>query len=458
MVGSVSSRFSRRLGSTAFAREAATRGRLRHWLASAPLIAVAVFTINGTAPAEINTEQPAPAIVEEQGRWSIDNARALLRAVEESATEGLNPADYQVDALRDAVTLDHSGAELDRIANASALKLAHDYANGRIDDKKALDWHFAPDLDASELDLALTRAIATGQVDSWLRGLLPDNPQYRALKAAYATTPAANVAARDQLRANLERWRWMPRSLGDRYIYVNIPAYRLQLVENGVEQASHDVIVGAPKTPTPQLLLHAQSVVANPSWTVPESIARAGKLRGTGFTAIRFPDGKVRMRQAPGPTNALGRVKIDMPNPMAIYLHDTPNRAAFGREKRALSHGCVRVANIEELAGQLRGGADVEEALAHPTSTKVLQLEKSVPVYIVYFTAQADGDGVVTLLDDPYGRDQALVRQLGGPGSGAMVMAARSSPKPRPLTALAMNRVEKTLSHDSFRNNRSLLE
>ena len=81
--------------------------------------------------------------------------------------------------------------------------------------------------------------------------------------------------------------------------------------------------------------------------------------------------------------------------------------------------------NIEDLAAQLRGSPDLEEALAYPSRTKVLQLEKSVPVYIVYFTAQADGDGTVTLLEDPYGRDQALLERLGGAAKGSTVMAVR---------------------------------
>ncbi len=424
MFSSVASRTLKSIGSKAFERPRSGRSRLRHLLAGVPLIAVAAFTINGSAPAEISPEQLIPAIVHEEGRWSVPNAKALLGVIEASAAEGLDPASYNVDALRNAVALENTGPEMDGIATAAALSLAHDYADGRIDDKKALDWHFAPTLDSGQVELALTQALATGQIDTWLRSLLPDSHQYRALKAAYAMTPATDSTARDQLRANLERWRWMPRSLGDNHIYVNVPAYQLRLVEGGVEQASYNVIVGAPETPTPQLFLYAQSVVANPSWTVPESITKAGGLRGGGYSYTRRPDGSVKVVQAPGPSNALGRVKIDMPNPLSIYLHDTPVKSAFKREDRALSHGCIRVQNIEELAAQLRGSADLEEALANPSKTKVLQLEKSVPVYIVYFTAQADSDGTVTLLDDPYGRDQALVDKLGGPG-GSMVLAIR---------------------------------
>ncbi|RYG23352.1 MAG: L,D-transpeptidase, partial [Burkholderiales bacterium] len=271
---------------------------------------------------------------------------------------------------------------------------------------------------------ALGEALAAGKVDQWLRGLLPDNAQYRALKAAYAST--ADIAERNQLRANLERWRWMPRSLGDRYIYVNVPSYRLELMSGGVQEASFTVVVGAPKTPTPQLSLQAQSVVANPSWTLPPSVLKEGGWQRKGYTVSKRSDGSLMVRQAPGPRNALGRIKIDMPNEHAIYLHDTPNKAAFDRDDRALSHGCIRVQNIQELAALLEGGAGLDEALADPAQTKVLQLEKSVPVYLAYFTAQANVDGTVDLLNDPYKRDQATLARLGRAGvGGAMVIAAR---------------------------------
>jgi len=359
-----------------------------------------------------------------EARWSLANARALLAVAEESRQEGLDPAHYRTDALRAAIAAGQSGPALDALADAAALALAHDYADGRIDDKQALDWHFQPDTDPNRLNVALGEALASGRVENWLRGLLPDNEQYRALKAALASTPPSEIAARDQLRANLERWRWMPRALGDRYLFVNVPAYRLDLIGNGTTEATHNVIVGAPKTPTPQLLLQAQSVIANPGWILPPSVLKEGGWRGKGYRVSKRPDGSLMVRQAPGPGNALGRIKIDMPNPHAIYLHDTPNKAAFDRENRALSHGCIRVQNIEELAALLQNGLGLDEALADPATTRVLQLDRSVPVYIVYFTAEAGQDGAVRLLDDPYGRDQAMLDRMSGSSERPLKMVA----------------------------------
>lgn len=412
-----------RPASRAFARRELRRQSAIRAIAAFPLIAVASIIFNGGAPAEVSRPEVLAAPQKVEGRWSMENARMLLSLVAESVQEGLDPTLYGAEALRAAVDGGQTGATLDLLATATALRLAHDYADGRIEDKQALDWHIRSETDPDRLATDLDGALDTGRLAPWLRGLLPDNEQYRALKAAYAQT--ADPALRDRLRANLERWRWMPRDLGERYIYVNVPSYRLSVMSGNVEEASHNVVVGSPRTPTPQLALEAQSVVANPSWTVPQSIIKAGGLRGKGYSWKRRADGSMWVQQAPGPGNALGRIKIDMPNPHAIYLHDTPNRSVFDREDRALSHGCVRVQNIAELAALLQGGDGLDEALANPHKTVRLQLQKSVPVYLVYFTVQADPHGRIQHMGDPYQRDYALLAQLGRVKPEARTMALR---------------------------------
>ncbi|KRB81129.1 hypothetical protein ASE00_14025 [Sphingomonas sp. Root710] len=419
-----SSEYLAKTFSKAFARRRARRPA-KAWLATLPLIAVTALTFNGPAPAEMSSGTPIETIVRQEGRWSIDNARTLASLIEESAQEGLEPSDYRLAELKSALEAGEPGAALDMLASSSALMLAHDYADGRIEDKQAFDWHMTQPADPNLLQRGLDDALAQGKLRTWMQGLLPDNAQYRALKAAYAATGPADSARRELLRANLERWRWMPRNLGERYIYVNVPSYRLELINAGVEEASFNVVVGAPKTPTPQLALQAQSVVANPSWTLPPSVLKEGRWQGKGYSVTRRADGSLNVRQAPGPRNALGRIKIDMPNSHAIYLHDTPQKAAFERTDRALSHGCVRVQNIEELAALLHGGVELDDALADPAKTKVLQLQKSVPVYIAYFTAEAQPDGTIRYLGDPYQRDQALLERIGAQGGSPIRMAAR---------------------------------
>lgn len=390
-----------------------------------PLIIVGVIALGGSAPAERPPLEPIAMLAQQpEGRWRLPDARALLAEIDRSAEEGLNPADYGADQLRAAVDARQVGPTLDTLASASALRLAHDYADGRIDDKASFDWHIAPSTDPARLAAALDAALDNDGVDGWLRSLLPEHDQYHALKTAYAAS-VGDAGQRALLRANLERWRWMPRALGDRYLYVNVPAYRLALIRDGSEEAAYNVVVGAPRTPTPQLALHAQSIVANPGWTLPPSVLKEGVPGGKDYRTTRRADGSLLVWQAPGPRNALGRIKIDMPNSHAIYLHDTPNKAAFARTNRALSHGCVRVQHIEELAARLQDGTELDEALTDPVRTRTIQLQRSLPVYIVYFTAEAEADGTVRLLGDPYGRDARLIARLSEPMRGMMKMVAR---------------------------------
>jgi murein L,D-transpeptidase YcbB/YkuD len=390
---------------------------IARWSAALPLIAVvAMLRSPGAAEAQ-DSFRPAPAAAQIKARWSMTNAKALLVVIRDTPKEGLNPNDYSVEVLNAAVETGQAGAGLDNMATAAALRLAHDFADGRIDDKASFDWHIAPPMSQAAIEAGLTKAIADKKVDTWLISLLPTHDQYRALRSALAHTDAGDTATQALLRSNMERWRWMPRNLGDHYLYVNIPTYELTVMQDGVQEATYHVVVGAPKTPTPQLALYAQSIVVNPSWTVPPAVLKEGKLHpgsaaaGKGYSFTRRADGSMAIRQAPGPMNALGRIKFDMPNPYSIYLHDTPSKGAFAKESRALSHGCVRVQNIDQLAMSLRDGDDIDNALADRT-TKTIPLEKSIPVYIVYFTAQANADGTIRTLPDPYARDEKLAAKL----------------------------------------------
>jgi murein L,D-transpeptidase YcbB/YkuD len=216
----------------------------------------------------------------------------------------------------------------------------------------------------------------------------------------------------------MDRWRWLPRDLGQKYIIVNVPAFHATLVENGVTRWKHKAIAGAIKTPTPQLSVLATGVILNPSWEVPPSISKevAGK---PGYVAIKDKNGKfVRWSQPPGPSNALGQLKFVMYNPHNIYLHDTNARSRFSSRMRALSHGCVRTENVLDLATQLLGddGGEwtpqkIAETLA-TKKTKQANFVKPVPVYIVYFSTAALLDGSIIDYDDLYKRDSKVIAAL----------------------------------------------
>ncbi len=355
---------------------------------------------------------PCPRLRPDRRRASLVRRRGpdLLAAIGDARREGLNPADYNPQALQSAIDAGE-GAQLDARANAAGLALARDYFLGRVRDYAAFDWHIERSAyEAYALTDGLGKAAAEGRVRRWLGSLLPADPQYQALRDALAAAGAPADIAR--IRANMERWRWMPRALGADYLLVNVPAYRLRVTQGGIETASYDVVVGKPKTPTPALVAPAQALVVNPWWTLPPNVlAEGGRLtRARGFVETRDANGKRVVRQRPGPANALGRLKIDMPNPQAIYLHDTPAKVDFARKNRALSHGCIRVRDIARLAGTLRDDGALGQALGRPT-TVTLPVARPLPVYIVYLTAEAQG-GRLIALPDIYARDARLVAAL----------------------------------------------
>jgi len=238
----------------------------------------------------------------------------------------------------------------------------------------------------------------------------------------------------------MDRWRWLPRDLGQKYIIVNVPGFHATLVENGVNRWKQRAIAGKLSTPTPQLNATAVGVILNPWWEVPKSIEKeaAGKK---GFVPVKGADGKIqRWRQPPGPTNALGQVKFVMPNSKAIYLHDTNARSRFNDSTRALSHGCVRTQHILDLAAELLGddGGEWTDDKIKTTlaSKKTVQANfvKPLPVYIVYFSAAALIDGSIVDYKDLYGRDAKAMAALNMKDGGASLV----QPKPKPNEVAAV--------------------
>lgn len=354
--------------------------------------------------------------------WSPENARELLAQADQVGQDGLDPADYDLPALRSALArLDTAAVQ--RAANATFLKLAADFTRGHVRDRAAVGWYLpGPSWDDATGETLLAGALAGGGVRATLQGLLPQHRQYLALKAALAATPPRDKAGVQRLRANLERWRWMPRRLGPRYLLVNVPAFTVSLVEDNRVAARRRVIVGKIATPTPQFAAQVTGVIFNPWWEIPPSIVResVGKLVATAPAAARakgYVVARGRYRQQPGPDNALGRAKLVMPNPFNVYLHDTPNKALFDADPRAFSHGCIRTQDVLGLAETLLAGTAgwdrprIDGALA-ANRTAQAQLARPLPIYIAYLTAAADEDGEMATFPDIYGRDSAIVAAL----------------------------------------------
>jgi murein L,D-transpeptidase YcbB/YkuD len=260
------------------------------------------------------------------------------------------------------------------------------------------------------------------------------------------TLRALNVSAAERARLielNLERWRWLPVDLGERYVLVNLPAFSLELVDREVPLLTMRVIVGKPYRRTPVFSDLMRYLVLNPYWEVPPSIAVQDKLplvqkdplylAANGFevltgwgadervvapatvdwTALGRSSFPYRLRQAPGPVNALGRIKFMFPNPFNVYLHDTPSRELFTVDDRSLSSGCIRLERPVDLAEVVLEGTPgwdrqaLETSLASPRTVTV-SLARPIPVHLQHWTAWVEPDGTVAFRDDLYGRDERL--------------------------------------------------
>lgn len=235
-----------------------------------------------------------------------------------------------------------------------------------------------------------------------------------------STLEALNTGARDRARilaVNLERRRWLERNPPATRIDVNTAAAELHYWKDGAEKDRRRVVVGQPDWETPELGSPIVRLVANPPWTVPESIAKEEILpKGAAYMAkenIVMKDGK--LVQEPGPKSALGLVKLDMDNKEQIYLHDTPAKALFASTQRHASHGCSRVENAVEFARLLAQDdgklAAFDKALASKEETPV-ELSNKIPVRLIYHSAYLDG-GRVVFRTDPYGWDDKLAAAMG---------------------------------------------
>lgn len=223
-----------------------------------------------------------------------------------------------------------------------------------------------------------------------------------------------------QIAANLERYRWMPRSLGTRYILVNVPQFYLHAYDSGQKTLDMKVIVGKEyeNKATPVFSDSMEFVVFRPYWNVTPSIA-ANEIfpKGPEYLAANDMEvyndhGRQAVRQRPGPKNALGYVKFLFPNDFNIYLHDTPNHELFKKDFRAFSHGCIRLEKPNELAQWVLGWDSTRvDAAMHGADNHQVTLPKKIPVYIVYFTAFVEG-GHLNFGNDLYDRDNKLLQEM----------------------------------------------
>ena len=478
--------------------------------------------------------------------WNADaqhheTADALIAVIANADTDGLDPADYHLSAIRAMMvaTIEASSiglgpsaerqADLDLMLTDAFLLYGSHLAAGRVNPETLhADWIIRP----GNVDLlaALERATRQGEVAAALAALRPPYPEYHALRQAltrlraqaasggWPVIPsgktlrpgdrnptvvllrrrlidggdsdipvpeadpllfddrlAADVAQRQrrygltadgivgrntcrelnipvearirQVILNLERCRWLPRDLGERHLIVNTADFRLKAVERGRTVLEMRVVVGRPARRSPVFSARMRYLVLNPFWNVPTTIAvedilpqllkddsylaRHGihlfaswrddaaevdpaSVDWRAYGTDRFP---FRLRQDPGPANALGRIKFMFPNPFAVYLHDTPNHANFSRTQRDLSSGCIRVESPLDLARFALADEENDPArhLAEwlaSGETRTVFIHRPLWVHLLYMTAFADDDGRIQFRRDIYDRDRDLQRAI----------------------------------------------
>lgn len=260
------------------------------------------------------------------------------------------------------------------------------------------------------------------------------------------TLSVLNISVEDrieQIKFNMERWRWLPQDLGERYIMVNTANFELDIIENGESVASSRAIVGKEKRPTPALSRKITYMELNPYWNIPHKIAIDDMLPCIKKDPNYLADKNIRifenweddareinpesidwgmvtkenfaykLRQDPANSNALGRVKFIFPNEFSIYLHDTPAHELFNKTKRTFSSGCIRIEKPMELAAYLLTDNSkwTYEKLTDALNSKkniTILLSDPMNIHILYWTAWVDKDGTVNFRDDIYGKDRQL--------------------------------------------------
>lgn len=281
--------------------------------------------------------------------------------------------------------------------------------------------------------------------------------------ATIAALNGGNATRREDIIANMERWRWMPSDLGSFNVFVNIPEFRLAIQRDGQETFTTRVVVGTTKNQTPIFSDNIRHVVVNPYWNVPTSIIKGeiapAVMRNPGYTDSRnmdllyngtpvspwqvdwsqvstnnFP---FRVRQRPGPSNSLGQIKFLFPNKHDVYLHDTPSKGLFSRSSRAFSHGCVRVQDPMAFADALMANEPnisraSLEAMFGPNERWV-NPQTQIPVHLAYFTLRVDADGTIKSYGDVYGHNEKLIAAMGLAATAAPAIIAQAEPIPGDL-------------------------
>jgi L,D-transpeptidase YcbB len=379
-----------------------------------------------------------------------EGAIAFLRNV---GTEGLEPRDYPTPDLSENLS-DEQAAKAELQLTGSILRYARHASSGRVSYTRVSASILYPDHAADPAEV-LDKVASAQDMNAVLQSFEPQQPGFVALKAALAkelATPEQapspqdretskkphgkntkeRMNAADTIIANMERWRWLPRDLGETNVVVNVPDFTLGVYKDGARVWHTKIVVGKPgNLATPLLSETMKYLTINPTWNVPPSIIRneylpalerdPGALERIGLRVSNNPDGSLRVYQPPGERNALGRIRFNFPNQFLVYQHDTPDKKLFARDSRAFSHGCMRVQDPEKYAEVLLSLSQPEENFTiarirslYGDQERTINLKQPIPVHVTYQTAFVDEQGQLNFRHDIYGLDAVTLKLMRG--------------------------------------------
>ena len=365
----------------------------------------------------------------------------LAGASDVAATlDGYNPPQAEFKALKAKLAELRKGAQAPKAEEEKKPDLVH-IGEGKtlhvgmkdprvVQLRKRLD---VPGDKTSQLyDQAVSDAVKTFQTEADIDvdGNLGPNTLH-ALNGEKKVARGPSADPIDTVIVNMERWRWFPRDLGNPHVVVNVPDYTLTLYNDGKVYWKTKIVAGKPGKATPMVSAEMKFITVNPTWNVPPSIIENEYLPALqqdpqaldriGLKLTQDADGTIHISQPPGAGNALGRIRFNFPNKFLVYQHDTPDKYLFAKEKRAYSHGCMRVQNPLIYGEKLLSLVDPQ---AHYTAAKLesmfggneinINFPKNIWVHLTYQTAFVDEDGKLQFREDVYGRDARMIAILKG--------------------------------------------
>lgn len=375
-------------------------------------------------------------------------ANALIERIKNAGMDGLNPTDYHLEEIKlmsatktnDSLFAQHTARTDALLTDAFITYSTHLYA-GRVHTiVYNKDWalhvtEISPADSLKYLEEGLGLSILLSRFDC-------PHPQYhflqQKLQDCYVSRDSAALSRIRQITINMERWRWMPRKLSQEWLMANIAAFEL-VAGNEQDMLKMKIITGKLEQPTPLFHAKMEYMILHPWWEIPQSIAKKEMLpaikkdRGyfeknhiKVYAAENFPATEIncdtidwqhinahnfpyRLRQSPGPWNALGQIKFIFPNDYSVYFHDTPQRALFSKTIRAFSHGCIRIEKPVELAAMLlKMNTSQIYRMLENNKERIINLPSAPMVYICYLTAWEDETGALCFANDIYGEDKKI--------------------------------------------------